>query len=57
MGLFHRKSAWQQALEQARQLTNLKSLTKSGLATAVGLAGITAASAVASSVRNRSDRR
>lgn len=57
MGLFHRKSAWQQALEQARQLTNLKSLTKSGLATAVGLAGITAASAVASSVRSRSDRR
>lgn len=50
MGLFHRKSAWQRATEHVAVLIQPKSLAKTGL-TAAGVVGLTAASAIASSLR------
>lgn len=57
MRLFRRKkSMWQRAVEPVADRVDARALTRSGLAAAAGAIGLTAASAVVSSVRRRNDR-
>lgn len=52
MGIFHRKSKWEQLIEQIAALGSGSSV-KSGLTAAAGLIGVTAVSSAVSSWRRK----
>ncbi|MEJ7722018.1 MAG: hypothetical protein WKF58_17025 [Ilumatobacteraceae bacterium] len=56
MGLFRRKSAWARARDAVASRADGKGIAKSGLTTAAGAVGVTAASAVVSAVRRKGAR-
>lgn len=56
MGLFHRKSMWQKAIEPVTDHVDSKSLAKSGLTAVVGAVSLTVVSAVVSSLRRKDER-
>lgn len=53
--LWRRKSVWERAIEPLTDRVDGRSLAKSGLTAVVGAVGLTAASAVLSSLRRRED--